>query len=118
MNLNRVIARRLRLEGYEVDAHPNGAAAFDAAKRGGYDAMVLDVMMPGMDGLAFVRALRAAGDDTPLLFLTARDAVEDRVAGLDAGADRAVYLELRIYGQFQYCGCVYPQPAPQGGRRL
>ena len=87
MNLNRVIARRLRLEGYEVDAHPNGAAAFDAAKRGGYDAMVLDVMMPGMDGLAFVRALRAAGDDTPLLFLTARDAVEDRVAGLDAGAN-------------------------------
>ena len=87
MNLNRVIARRLRLEGYEVDAHPNGAAAFDAAKRGGYDAMVLDVMMPGMDGLAFVRALRAAGDDTPLLFLTARDSVDDRVEGLESGGD-------------------------------
>ena len=79
--------RALRLEGYEVDLAGNGEQALRAIGDGSPDAVVLDVMMPVLDGLATCRAVRAAGLRTPVLMLTARDAVSDRVAGLDAGAD-------------------------------
>jgi two-component system, OmpR family, response regulator MprA len=81
------LRRALTLEGYEVDLAADGEralSAFDAAEP---DALILDVLMPGIDGLAVCRRLRERGSRVPVLMLTARDAVGDRVAGLDAGAD-------------------------------
>jgi two-component system, OmpR family, response regulator MprA len=79
--------RALRLEGYEVETAADGPAALQILSLGSPDAVVLDLGLPGLDGLAVCRRLRSAGDDTPVLMLTARDAVDDRVQGLDAGAD-------------------------------
>jgi two-component system response regulator MprA len=79
--------RALRLEGYDVDLSPDGAAALRALAVAAPDAVVLDLGLPDLDGLEVCRRLRATGDDTPVLILTARDAVDDRVQGLDAGAD-------------------------------
>jgi two-component system response regulator MprA len=72
---------------YEVRLAGDGQTALDAMAERPVDAMVLDVAMPGIDGLEVCRRLRSSGDRTPVLMLTARDAVDDRVAGLDAGAD-------------------------------
>ena len=79
--------RSLAFNGYEVELAENGEAALRAVAARNPDAVILDVMMPGLDGIATCRALRASGNDVPVLVLTARDAVADRVAGLDAGAD-------------------------------
>jgi two-component system response regulator MprA len=79
--------RALRLEGYTVDLAADGAEALDALRGQSPDALVLDLMMPRVDGLEVCRRMRAAGDRTPVLVLTARDGVSDRVKGLDAGAD-------------------------------
>ena len=79
--------RALRLAGYDVALAADGAAALEVLEGGGQDAVVLDVAMPGVDGLEVCRRMRAGGDRTAVLMLTARDAVDDRVAGLDAGAD-------------------------------
>src|ERR1700754_4590018 len=81
------LRRSLAFNGYQVDLAPDGQAALDAVIAHRPDAMVLDVMMPRLDGLEVCRRMRAAGDELPILVLTARDAVSDRVAGLDAGAD-------------------------------
>ena len=81
------LERALRLEGYEVELAADGAEALGSSAKDGADAVVLDLMMPRVDGLEVCRRMRAAGDRTPVLVLTARDAVSDRVAGLDAGAD-------------------------------
>ncbi len=81
------LERALRLEGYEVELASEGQEALLALGRRGVDAIVLDVLMPVMDGLETCRALRRMGNRTPVLMLTARHAVDDRVAGLDAGAD-------------------------------
>lgn len=81
------LRRSLAFNGYEVDLAPDGEQALRAISANRPDVVVLDVLMPRLDGLAACRALRAAGDDLPVLMLTARDAVSDRVAGLDAGAD-------------------------------
>jgi len=81
------LRRALRLEGYEVELAADGEEAMEAVGRRVPDAVVLDVLMPRLDGIAACRRLRALGDRTPVLMLTARDAVSDRVAGLDAGAD-------------------------------
>lgn len=86
-DLNRVIAKKLKSEGYSVDCCFNGEDALHCLTLARYDAAVLDVMMPKLDGYGVVRALRDAGFDTPVIFLTARDAVEDRVLGLDLGAN-------------------------------
>lgn len=83
----RMLARTLGAEGYEVEAVPDGGAALAAAERSAPDAVVLDVAMPGLDGLAVCRRMRTHGLTVPILLLTARDAVADRVAGLEAGAD-------------------------------
>lgn len=85
--LSRLITRGLREEGYAVDACDTGPAAVANAAVNPYDAVVLDVMLPGMDGFEVVRTLRSRDIRTPVLMLTARDAVSDRIAGLDAGAD-------------------------------
>lgn len=79
--------RALRLHGFEVTLAEHGLEALQAVEREPPDAMVLDVMMPGLDGFAVTRRLRQDGDGTPILMLTARDAVADRVEGLDVGAD-------------------------------
>jgi two-component system, OmpR family, response regulator MprA len=83
----RMLARTLMAEGYAVESAADGGAALAAVERSLPDAIVLDVTMPGMDGLAVTRRLRAKGLRVPILLLTARDAVHERVAGLDAGAD-------------------------------
>jgi two-component system, OmpR family, response regulator MprA len=87
--LREALERALKVERYEVETLENGALALERMKTGGneIDAIVLDVLMPGIDGLEVCRRLRTSGDKTPVLMLTARVEVEDRVAGLDAGAD-------------------------------
>jgi DNA-binding response OmpR family regulator len=86
-NLARLIARGLREETYAVDLCDNGKSAITQAVINTYDAIVLDVMLPGTDGLTVVRTLRTRDVRTPVLMLTSRDAVHDRILGLDAGAD-------------------------------
>jgi len=81
------LARALELEGYLVDIADDGVQALTRARKDRFDALVLDVMMPDVDGLGVCRVLRAEGDRTPILMLTARVETADRVAGLDAGAD-------------------------------
>ncbi|MBZ5497993.1 MAG: response regulator transcription factor [Acidobacteriia bacterium] len=81
------LAKGLRERGYAVDVACDGETALQQAEINRYDAIVLDIMLPRRDGLAVCRALRGQGLSVPILMLTARDAVEDRVAGLDAGAD-------------------------------
>jgi two-component system response regulator MprA len=81
------IDRALRLEGYEVKTAGTGGGALEALALDPPDALVLDLQLPDIDGLEVCRRMRAADDDTPVLMLTARDAVDDRVQGLDAGAD-------------------------------
>ena len=83
----RFIAKGLREAKHAVDIATDGIGASRQCQENDYDAVILDVMLPGKDGLAVCRDLRAAGSDVPVLMLTARDAVEARVQGLDAGAD-------------------------------
>jgi two-component system response regulator MprA len=81
------LRRSLTFNGYEVELASDGLGALESIARQRPDAVVLDVMMPRLDGLETCRRLRSAGEDVPVLVLTARDAVSDRVGGLDAGAD-------------------------------
>ena len=83
----RFIAKGLREATYAVDVAADAAAAAEQCQQYDYDAIVLDVMLPGRDGMAVCRELRASGSDVPVLMLTARDAVEARIEGLDSGAD-------------------------------
>ncbi|MCA9829834.1 MAG: response regulator transcription factor [Dehalococcoidia bacterium] len=85
--LARAVKRALQEEGHVVDWVADGLDAYEQARVESYDALLLDVMLPGLSGLDIARRLRAEGSTTPILMLTARDAVPDRVAGLDAGAD-------------------------------
>jgi two-component system response regulator MprA len=85
--LARTLRRALGIEGYDVECAGDGAEALQRLAADRFDAVVLDVSMPRVDGLAVCRSMRARRDRTPVLMLTARDAVDDRVAGLDAGAD-------------------------------
>ena len=85
--LRASLERALGLDAYDVELAEDGHAALDALAAAPVDAVVLDVAMPRLDGLEVCRRLRAAGDRTPVLMLTARDAIDDRVDGLDAGAD-------------------------------
>ena len=86
-NLNRIISEAMEDEGYSVDSCYNGLDALDYASGTDYDVMILDVMMPKMDGFELVRRLRAGGNATPVLFLTARDGIADKVEGLESGGD-------------------------------
>jgi two-component system OmpR family response regulator len=83
----RILTTGLRAEGHATDLAETGEAAVALLARAPYEAVILDVMLPGRDGLEVCRTLRAAGNSVGVLMLTARDAVPDRVAGLDAGAD-------------------------------
>ena len=86
-DLSQVLEAMLKHAGYSVDAVENGAEAVSHARECAYDLIILDVMMPVMDGLTAVKEIRALGILTPVLFLTAKAEVDDRISGLDAGAD-------------------------------
>ena len=86
-DLNRLIAQTLTRAGYSVDACLDGEEALDCLRCADYDCVLLDVMMPKMDGHAVLRAVRDRGSAVPVIFLTARDSVHDRIEGLDLGAD-------------------------------
>lgn len=86
-DLNDVVARKLESEHYTVDRCLDGRAAIDYVNCAQYDAILLDIMLPGIDGLRVLETMRSRNDKTPVLLLTARDSVEDRVTGLDRGAD-------------------------------
>jgi two-component system response regulator MprA len=85
--VRRALERALRLDSYDVTLAADGEEALDAMASSPADAVILDVAMPRLDGLEVCRRLRQAGDRTPVLMLTARDAIDDRVLGLDVGAD-------------------------------
>ena len=85
-DLNRVLTKRLENEGYCVDSCFDGEDALACLDMGEFDAVILDIMMPKADGLTVLKTMRTKQDRTPVLFLTAKDSIEDRVAGLDAGA--------------------------------
>ena len=86
-DLNRILTKTLSAEGCSVDACFDGLEALDYLSGASYDVIVLDRMMPRMDGMELLSRLREQGDETPVIFLTAKDAVSERVRGLDAGAD-------------------------------
>lgn len=86
-DLNKILADRLKAEHYSVDSCYDGREALDYLASAEYDAVIMDIMMPVMDGLAVLQEMRRKNDSTPVLLLTARDSIEDRVQGLDAGAN-------------------------------
>ena len=87
IDLNNALSKHLKKNGYGVDACYNGMEALEYLQVTNYDAIILDVMMPIMDGYEFLRRIRQQKDQTPVLFLTAKDTLEDKVFGLDSGAD-------------------------------
>ena len=86
-DLNRVISKRLEAAGYNVDRCFDGEEALDFIAAGEFDAIILDIMMPKISGIEVLKTLRRKNNATPVLLLTAKDSIEDRVTGLDAGAD-------------------------------
>src|ERR671937_322543 len=92
------IDRALRVNGFEVALAGDGREALEAMARSPFDAVILDVLMPGVDGLAVCRSLRGSGNSVPILMLTARDAVPDRVTGLEAGADDYLVKPFALEG--------------------
>lgn len=87
IHLQTIIKKRLIKEHYSVDACGDGLEALDYLAVSPYDAVILDIMLPGLSGIDVLKRIRAKGNRVPVLFLTARDGVDDRVAGLDCGAD-------------------------------
>ena len=86
-DLNQILTARLKAEHYSVDSCKNGREVLDYMAGAEYDALILDIMMPVLDGLSVLKKLRQEGNTVPVLLLTAKDSIEDRVAGLDAGAN-------------------------------
>lgn len=86
-DLNRIITARLKEEHYSVDSCMDGGEALKYLQSAEYDAVVLDIMMPVEDGLSVLKKMRGRNDSTPVILLTAKDSIEDRVKGLDAGAN-------------------------------
>ena len=86
-DLNRIITARLKEEHYSVDSCMDGGEALEYLQSAEYDAVVLDIMMPVEDGLSVLKKMRSRNDSTPVILLTAKDSIEDRVKGLDAGAN-------------------------------
>lgn len=86
-HLTDILYKSLKEEGYSVDIAQDGLEGIEYAKMNVYDVIILDIMLPGMDGIHILNSLRASGIGTPVLMLTAKDATEDKVKGLDTGAD-------------------------------
>ncbi|MDD3920531.1 MAG: response regulator, partial [Eubacteriales bacterium] len=102
-DLNRVIVKTLASEGYAVDGCFDGEEALTFLVGQQYDCIIVDVMMPKLDGFSLVKRLRAEGNATPVLFLTARDSVEDKVKGLDMGGD---YYLVKPFHYDELLACV------------
>ena len=91
-DMSNVLTTILKHSGYEVDLAENGQEALDLSMKNNYDCMVMDIMMPVMDGLTALKILRSKGDVTPVILLTAKSEIDDRISGLDSGADdKAVF---------------------------
>ena len=86
-DLNRILTKKLTADGYSVDSCFDGEEALDFLHMTDYDAVIMDIMMPKKDGLFVLKQIRKEGNTTPVLFLTAKDSIEDRVLGLDSGAN-------------------------------
>jgi two-component system response regulator MprA len=110
--IRKSLERALELEGYRVTAVPDGVEALAVFHRDRPDVAVLDVMMPGIDGLSVCRVLRAEGDRTPVLMLTARVETADRIAGLDAGADDYVAKPFEVEEVFARLRALLRRTAP------
>jgi two-component system response regulator MprA len=123
--IRHALERALTLEGYEVTAVADGVEALAQAHQTPPDVLVLDVMMPGIDGLQVCRVLRAEGDRTPILMLTALVETADRIAGLDAGADDYVVKPFdveevfaRLRALLRRTGNAVETPRPSGDREV
>jgi len=112
------LERALRLAGYDVALAGGGEQALREVAAAAPDAIVLDVLMPGVDGLEVCRRIRSAGDTTPILMLTARDAVSDRVAGLDAGADDYLVKPFALDELLARLRALLRRTSPVGGKVL
>ena len=108
LQMSRAEAAFFTMRGYQVDIAPNGAEAVELARKNAYDVMVLDIMMPQKDGITALEEIRAAGNTTPVIMLTAKAELDDRITGLSAGADDYLTkpfslreLEARIQAQIR-----------------
>ena len=113
--VREALRRALQLEGYDVELAGDGVEALERLAVSGVDAVLLDVLMPRLDGLETCRRLRRDGNALPVLMLTARDAVSDRVAGLDAGADDYVVKPFALEELLARLRALLRRLAPQGG---
>jgi two-component system response regulator MprA len=116
--VRRSVERALSFEGYEVITAEDGMKGLVAIAERVPDAVVLDVMMPGLDGLALCRKVRAAGDRTPILMLTARHELDDRVAGLDAGADDYLVKPFALEELLARVRALLRRSTPEGETRV
>ena len=110
------LSRALRLEGYEAELHEEGLSAIRSLQVAAPDAILLDLQLPDVDGLEICRRVRASGDATPILMVTARDAVDDRVAGLDAGADDYLVKPFDLAELFARLRALLRRRGPERGR--
>jgi two-component system, OmpR family, response regulator len=115
-NVTHLVSSALRFDGFETVTADNGQSALAAIAETEPDLVVLDVMMPGLDGLGVLQSLRAAGSDVPVIFLTARDAATDRIGGLRAGADDYVVKPFSVEELLARVHAVLRRAAPQEAR--
>jgi two-component system response regulator MprA len=109
------IERALRVNGFDVQLAEDGVAALAKMRSSSFDAVVLDVMMPGLDGIAVCRSLRADGSNVPILMLTARSAISDRVTGLEAGADDYMIKPFALEELLARLRALLRRTMPNGG---
>ncbi|HVL51396.1 MAG TPA: response regulator transcription factor [Actinomycetota bacterium] len=112
------VQRALKLESYQVDTASDGSEALKSLAVASPDLMILDLLMPRVDGLEVCRRLRAAGDSTPVLMLTARDSVANRVEGLDAGADDYLVKPFALDELLARVRALLRRSSPEGGQLL
>jgi two-component system, OmpR family, response regulator len=115
-NVTHLVSSALRFDGFETITADNGTSALAAVAESDPDLVVLDVMMPGMDGLGVLQNLRAAGSQVPVIFLTARDAATDRIGGLRAGADDYVVKPFSVEELLARVHAVLRRSTPEESR--
>jgi two-component system, OmpR family, response regulator len=115
-NVTHLVSSALRFDGFETITADNGTSALTAVAENDPDLIVLDVMMPGLDGLGVLHNLRSAGSQIPVIFLTARDAATDRIGGLRAGADDYVVKPFSVEELLARVHAVLRRATPDGGR--
>jgi len=115
-NVTHLVSSALRFDGFETVTAASGTEALAAVAQNDPDLIVLDVMMPGLDGLGVLQSLRSAGSQVPVIFLTARDAATDRIGGLKAGADDYVVKPFSIEELLARVHAVLRRSAPETAR--